>query len=294
MKEFDLLRIVEELFGKEDVCIPAGLHDAAYVEVGGKLLVLTCDTVNEKSDFPPFMEAEEMGHMALAVTLSDIAACGAKPLFFLSSISMKYADDELLKRILTGMKRLAGKYHVKIVGGDIDFSDLLTIAGFAVGEAERVITRKGAKPGQNVYVTDLPGKAQLCLDMLEKGAGRDELPYASSLYTPEPRIWEGRRISEYATAMTDISDSLAISAHLLANASGVRVVLDAIELDHLAEYTDKAFDLFLYGGGDFELLFTADESEDGIRIGRVEEGCGVFVELGGKLMGVDFRGYSHF
>lgn len=294
MREFDLLRIVEELLGKEDVPVPAGLHDAAYVEVGGKLLVLTCDTVNEKSDFPPFMEAEEMGHMALAVTLSDIAACGAKPLFFLSSISMRHADDELLKRILHGMKVLAEKYGVKIVGGDIDFSEVLTIAGFAVGEAERVITRSEAKPGQSVYVTDLPGKAQLCLDMLNEGADRSDLPYADSLYTPEPKIREGMRICKYATAMTDISDSLAISAHLLARASGVRIVLDSINLDHLADYTDRALDLFLYGGGDFELLFTADGSDDGIRVGRVEEGSGVFAEVGGRLLSVEFRGYSHF
>ncbi len=298
MREFDLLRIAEEIFremrGEGRVYVPAGAHDAAYVKVDRKLLVLTCDTVNERNDFPPFMEPEEMGHMALAVTLSDIAACGAKPVFFLSSVSLKEADETLFSKILMGMKKLAEKYGVKVVGGDIDFSDTITIAGFALGVAGKIITRKGAKPGQNLYVTDLPGKAQLCLDMLEEGAFREDLPYADSLYTPEPRINEGMKIARYATAITDISDSLAISAHLLARDSGVRVVLDDVQLDHLSGYTDRALELFLYGGGDFELLYTADESDDGIRIGRIEKGRGVFAELNEKLVNVDFKGYSHF
>ena len=129
MREFDLLKIVEEFFGNEEVEVPAGKHDAAYLRIGKKLIVVSCDTVNEKSDFPPFMLPEEMGHMAVAVTLSDLAACGAKPLYFLSSISMKTADDEFFRKLLIGMRGLASRYGVKVVGGDIDFSSTLTIVG---------------------------------------------------------------------------------------------------------------------------------------------------------------------
>lgn len=291
MREFELLKIVERYFGNQDLLAPPPKHDAAYVRISEKLLVLTCDTVNEKCDFPPYMRAEEMGWMAMAVTLSDIAACGAKPLFFLCSISLKSTEN--FEAILKGMKRLAEKYEVKVVGGDVDFSETLTIAGFAVGEAFRVITRGGARVGDEVYITDLPGKAQLCLEMLERGAGREELPYAEKLYTPEPRIKEGMKIAEYANAMTDVSDSLAVSLHQLSRESGVRIVLDNIDLSHLGE-ARNALELFLYGGGDYELLFTANGSGDGIRIGRVERGEGVFAEIDGKIIEVDFRGYSHF
>ncbi|WP_290597416.1 MULTISPECIES: thiamine-phosphate kinase [unclassified Archaeoglobus] len=294
MREFDMLKIVEEFFGDEDVEVSAGRHDASYVRIGDRLIVLSCDTVNEKSDFPPSMLPEEMGHMAVAVTLSDLAACGAKPLYFLSSISLKRADYELFTKLLRGIKRLASKFGVKVVGGDIDFSDILTIVGFAVGEADRVVTRRGAKPGDNVYVTNPPGKAEVCLEMLRRGAKRKELPYPESLYTPEPRIEEGRRIARYCSAMTDISDSLAISSHLIARSSGVRIVLDSIPLKHLEGYAEDPLEVALYGGGDFELLFTAEKSDDGIRIGRVEDGEGVFLEANGKLEEVEFRGYSHF
>ncbi len=298
MKEFELLKVVAEFFADEDVVVPATKHDAAYVAFGDKYLVFTCDTVNAVSDFPPFMKAEEYGHMALAVTLSDIAACGAKPLYFLSSISLREANEGLLRSILKGMKNLAKKYGVKIVGGDLDFSEVLCIAGFAVGEASKIVTRSGAKPGDRVYLTEITGKAELCLKMLKEGAKRDELPYASKLYTPEPRINEGLRVVEFASTMTDVSDSLAVSLHSIADYSNVKIVIDADELDlaELEEYVDKeeAIELFLYGGGDFELLFTAKQSDVGVEIGRVEKGKGVFVKVGGEVKKVEFKGYSHF
>ena len=291
MKEFDLIKIVERLFGNEDVITPAGKHDAAYVKIGNRLVVLTCDTVNEISVFPPYMLPEEKGWMAIAVTLSDVAACGAKPLYFLSSISLK--STEHFEEILKGMKKVADRYGVKIVGGDIDFGEITTIAGFAVGEARRHITRRGAREGENVYITDLPGKAQLCLEMLENGAKREELPYAERLYTPVPRIEEGMKIAGYASAMTDVSDSLAVSLHQISQSSNVKIVIDSIDLSHLSGARNP-LELFLYGGGDFELVYTAKNSEDGIRIGRVEKGRGVFAEFEGKTFEVEFRGYSHF
>jgi thiamine-monophosphate kinase len=130
--------------------------------------------------------------------------------------------------------------------------------------------------------------------MLEKGFRRDELPYAQKLYTPEPRIREGLLISEYASALTDISDSLAVSAHLISKASRVKIVIerDKLDLSYLTEFVgeEKAIELFLYGGGDYELLFTAESSDIGLEIGRVEEGSGVYLD---RTI-VPFRGYSHF
>jgi len=293
MREFELIKVVEELFGKEDLDVPAGTHDAAFLRRGTEFLVFTCDTVNEISDFPKYMKPGEFGKMAVAVTLSDLAASGARPMVFLSSISMKKADEELFRAILGGIKEWCEKFGVKVAGGDIDFSPVLTIAGFAVGAAKRVITRAKAKPGDRLFITAPLGKAQLCLEMLEKGFVRDELPYAEKLYTPEPRIDEGLRIAEFANALTDISDSLSVSAHLISRDSRVKVVLNPdVDLSHLTGYVDKekALELFLFGGGDYELLFTAEDSDVGIEIGRIEEGSGVF--LGKKAL--EFRGYSHF
>ncbi len=298
MKEFELLKIVSEFFGDENVPVPATKHDAAYVKLGEEYLVLTCDTVNEISDFPPYMEPVEYGYMAFAVTLSDIAACGADPLYMLTSISLKEANESLFRKILEGMKRIAKKYDFSVVGGDIDFSEVLTIASFAVGKTGKIITVSGAKPGDRVYVTGGLGKAELCLEMLREGYKREDLPYPEKLYTPEPRIKEGKNIAEFATSLTDISDSLAVSLHNISSSSGVKIVLseDLIELNHLTKFVskDKALDLYLYGGGDFELVFTAESSDLGTEIGKVIEGQGVFIEINGELKPVEFRGYEHF
>uniref|UniRef100_A0A7J2THM5 Thiamine-monophosphate kinase n=1 Tax=Archaeoglobus fulgidus TaxID=2234 RepID=A0A7J2THM5_ARCFL len=294
MKEFELLKIAEEIFGNEDIDVPAGKHDAAFLRYKDDFLVLTCDTVNEISDFPKFMEPEEYGKMAVAVTLSDLAGSGAKPLVFLNSISLREPDEGLLRKIMLGIKEWAEKFDVKVAGGDIDFSPIITISGFAIGRAKRILTRHGAKVGDKVFITDNLGKAQLCLKMLEKGFRRSELPYAQKLYTPEPRISEGIKISEFANALTDISDSLAISANLIAKASGVKIIIERRKLDlsHLTDFVseEEAIELFLYGGGDYELLFTAEDSDLGIEIGRVEKGQGVYLDR--KI--VPFRGYSHF
>ncbi|MCS7118484.1 MAG: thiamine-phosphate kinase [Archaeoglobaceae archaeon] len=294
MKEFELLKIAEELFSEEKIEVPAGKHDSALLRYGSDFLVFTCDTVNEISDFPKFMKPEEYGKMIVAVTLSDLAGSGAKPMVFLNSISIKEPDKELFRKIMLGIKEWAKRFDVRVAGGDIDFSPIITISGFAVGVTKKVLTRKGAKPGDKVFITGPLGKAQLCLEMLEKGCNREELPYAENLYTPIPRISEGIRIADFANSITDISDSLAISAHLMANASRVKIVFEKekICLDHLSRFVneEKAIELFLYGGGDYELLFTAQDSEFGMEIGRVERGIGVYLDEKRVL----FKGYSHF
>jgi len=298
MKEFELLKIASEFFRDEDVEVPATMHDAAYVRFGKDFLVLTCDTVNEMCDFPPQMLPEEFGHLALAVTLSDLAACGANPLFFLNSITLRTPDTMLVRRIFRGMKKLAKRIGIKIVGGDIDRSNVLSITGFAVGHTSKIITRSGAKPGEKVYITDVTGKAELSIRELKKGKGRNNIPFPDKVFCPEPRIQEGIAISKIASTLTDISDSLAISLHNISKSSGVAIELDIskINLDPLEKFVNKqeALNLFLYGGGDYELLFTAKESDIGFEIGEVTRGESVYLNINGRKRHIKFLGYSHF
>jgi len=223
--EFELIRLASEIFRtkREDVLVGAGEDDCAVVRIGNHNVVLTADNLHEKADFPPGMLPEEIGHMALAVNLSDLAATGAKPLYFLYTITLK--DTDTFERILEGMRRLAERYDVAVVGGDIDFGDELFISGFAMGVAERYVTQSGAKPGDKVCLTGLLGKAQLSLEQLFSGVDRSEIAYPESLFTPEPRVVEGIAISKHANAMTDVSDSLAVSLNLIAEKSGVKIVV---------------------------------------------------------------------
>ncbi len=305
--EFDVIRIASRIFesGKKDVLMGSGEDDCAVVSIGGKNVLLTTDCVHQKTDFPPGMLPKEMGYMALAVNLSDIAGSGGKPLHFLFNITL---DDAALKdgkyeEIFKGIKELANRYDVSVVGGDIDFGDELYISGFAVGEADRFVTQSGAKPGDKICLTGPLGKAQITLEQLFSGTNRSETAFPSSLYTPQPRVEEGIELSKNAKAMTDISDSLAISLYLMAKKSAVDMVIkkELLPLEHLTTYADKdkALELFLYSGGDFQLVYTAEQCTHGFVIGEVGEGEGdegrVILELedGGKER-VEFKGYNHF
>ncbi len=298
--EFELIRLASKIFGakREDVIVGAGEDDCAVVRVGRSNLVLTADNLHEKADFPPGMLPEEMGHMALAVNLSDLAATGAKPLYFLYTITLREASKDFFVRVLKGMKALAEKYDVAVVGGDIDFGDELFISGFAIGTADRYVTQSGAKPGDKVCLTGLLGKAQLSLEQLFSGIDRNEIAYPKSLFTPEPKINEGVEIARHANAMTDISDSLAVSLNLIAEKSKVGIVIyeDILPLDHLTPYVDekKALELFLYAGGDYELVYTSSQCTHGFEVGEVVEGSGVWIEGKHGRNKVEFRGYTHF
>ncbi len=297
MREFELINIAKELFRVEREDVIVGIDDdCALVDVGTKL-ALTTDCLHEKTDFPKGIKPEEIGHLALAVNLSDLAGCGAKPLFFLYTITLSDYWIKYFEMILKGMKNLADRYGVAVVGGDTDFGDELHISGFAIGKAERFVGRDGAKVGDKICITGLLGKAQLSLEQLMNGLSRDEIAYPDSLFKPEPKVREGLRIAKHANAMTDISDSLAISLHQIAKASGVGIKIyeEKIPLDHLTGFVDyeKALELFLYSGGDYELLFTSKKSEY-IEIGEVVEDEGVWiVRRDGRVEELPFRGYHH-
>ncbi len=297
MREFYLIDLAKEIlkFDRKDILVGIG-DDCAVVRFGEKNLVLTTDCLHEKTDFPRGIEPEEIGHLTLAVNLSDLASCGAKPLFFLYTITLTDDDEVFFGRILKGMKELADRYEVAIVGGDTDFGDELHLSGFAVGEAEKFVTRCGAKVGDKVCVTGLLGKAQLSLEQLLSGMKRDEIAYPEALFKPEPKVEEGIKLAEHVNAMTDVSDSLAISLNQIAESSGVGIEIyeDRIPLDHLLDYVDyyKALELFLYSGGDYELVYTSEECEH-IEIGRVVKGRGVWLVRGDERERIEFRGYYH-
>jgi len=295
--EFNLIRIAREILEvkRDDVIVGIG-DDCAVVDVGVKL-ALTTDCIHEETDLPRGIKPEEVGHLALAVNLSDLAGCGAKPLFFLYTITLSDRWIGDFDRILLGMSDLAKKYDVAIVGGDTDFGRELHISGFAIGVFERFVGRDKAKVGDKVCITGLLGKAQLSLEQLMSGLSRENLAYPQSLFKPEPRVFEGFRIAKHANAMTDISDSLAVSLHQISEMSevGIMIYEDRIPLNHLTKFVsyEKALDLFLYSGGDYELLYTSNICEH-VCIGEVVEGCGVrIVRKDGSVEDVEFRGYEH-
>jgi thiamine-monophosphate kinase len=301
---------------RDDVACGIG-DDAAVLRVpDGCELVATVDAIVEGVHFLAGASPADVGHRALAVNLSDVAAMGAEPAWALLALVIPGADEQWLGAFGRGFFELADRFGVALVGGDTNRGPLcvsVQLHGFvATGAA---ITRSGARAGDALYVTGTLGDAAAGL-ALERDGTRGDAHAADELrmrfLRPEPRVHEGRALRGLASAAIDVSDGLVIDAARLARASGVGIEL---ELEHLPmsgalralHGEERARALALGGGDDYELLFTA-RPEHAIelaratrgwpsgctRIGRVVPEPGVRARLQGREVALAPSGYQHF
>jgi thiamine-monophosphate kinase len=244
-------------------------HDAAVVDG----LVVTQDALVEGVHFrSDLLSWRELGARATAVNVSDLAASGAEPLALLVSLGLP-AETELddVVELYAGLNERG----VPVRGGDTTRADRVLLSVTALGRAERVPGRAGARPGDVVVVSGALGAAGAAFR-----AGR--LP-------PVPdRVEEGKRLAGVATAMLDVSDGLARDAGHLARRSGVRLAieLERVPLAEEAELDDLGF------GEDYELLATTPDPLGFPVVGRVEEGEGVELTLRGEPYSL--AGWEHF
>jgi thiamine-monophosphate kinase len=244
-------------------------HDAAVVDG----LVVTQDALVEGVHFRfDLLDWRELGARAAAVNLSDLAASGADPLALFVSLGLPAGTElELVLELYAGLNERG----VPVRGGDTTRSDRVLLSVTALGRADRVPGRAGAQPGDLVVVTGPLGAA---------GAA-----FRNGSLPPVPnRIEEGKRLAQVATAMLDVSDGLARDAGHIARRSAVRLAidLDRVLLAPGAELDDVGF------GEDYELLATTPNPLEFAVVGRVEEGAGVELSLGGEPY--ELASWDHF
>ena len=283
MDDRDLLESIVDLVGDR------ARDDCAVLPMGAVSLVVTTDMLHRKTDFPEGMTDWQCGWMSVAVTISDIAAMGAAPHSILLAVGLD--RPERLRPLMVGVRACCDRYGAELVGGDIDSHDELTVVSTGIGVADPalIVRRRGSREGDLVCVTGVLGRAQAALEGYTQ--------YRKALFEPQPRVAEGQILARSgATSMMDISDSLALSLHdlTLANPCGYRVDSAMVPVVEDIPY-EKALDLALYGGGDYELLFTIPEERlplEGMTyhvIGHVVGEPGAY--LNGVLL--ERRGYQH-
>jgi thiamine-monophosphate kinase len=244
-------------------------HDATVVEG----LVVTQDALVEGVHFRfDLLSWRELGARAAAVNISDLAASGAEPLALLVTLGVP-AETELahVLELYAGLNERG----VPVNGGDTTRADAVVLSITALGRAERVPGRAGARSGDTVVVTGPLGAS---------GAA-----FRAGRLAPVPdRVAEGKRLAEVATAMLDISDGLARDATRISERSGVNLALELerVPLAAGAELDDVGF------GEDFELLATTPDPLGFPVIGTVEEGEGVSLTLRGESY--ELSGWEHF
>jgi thiamine-monophosphate kinase len=282
--------------------------DCAVVRPSSKsdLCVTTDATVEDVHfTFERFSNAD-IGYKALAVNLSDLAAMGAAPRWFVCSLACRPRDVAHLPGIARGMSRLAAKAGIVLVGGNLSRAEQLSVHITAAGEvpAGKAMTRSGARAGDHLYVTGTLGDAALAIAMRQVHA-LPESAFARQA-RPTPRLEAGRVALPFATAAIDISDGLLQDVWQVARASGVGVSVDARLVPRSAVFVglNANLDLALTGGEDYELaLFVParkaqdferamrDAGEKVTQIGEAHRGRRITVENAPHLKS---WGHDHF
>jgi thiamine-monophosphate kinase len=275
MGEFDLLR---RYFTRPPAQLPQvalGVGDdcALLQPAPGMQLAVSCDMLVEGRHFFFGTDPERLGHKALAVNLSDLAACGARPLAFTLALALPRADEVWLEAFSRGLLALADAHGCPLVGGDTTQGPLnICITVFGEVPPGQALLRRGARPGDDIYVSGTLGDARLALEALR---GRIALPTSMRtaarlrLEQPTPRVALGLALRGIASSALDVSDGLLGDLGHILRASDVGARINtaiATELIAVCAGIPGAASIFdpelvlqctLAGGDDYELLFTA-------------------------------------
>ncbi len=288
--------------------------DCAVVDIpAGQQLLITTDTLLESVHFPAGTNARNVGHKALAVSLSDLAAKGAQPVYATLNLSLPTYDKLWLAQFSRGLFDLSDRFDVALIGGDTVCGPLaISMTAFGLATANPCPLRSGACPGDGIYVTGTLGDAALGLVASRLGHSLDakETEYIEQrLERPEPRLDAGRAVARLASSSIDISDGLIGDLSHILDASGVgaSLELDRIPLSPVYQklLADVGWDFALTHGDDYEICFTAsDELPAKViesaqvpisRIGTVKESQGIEIKKpDGRLYQIEVPGYSHF
>lgn len=266
MTEFDLIRrfFAAQPINRADVVVGVGDDAAVIACPSGQQLVVTTDTLVEGVHFFPNSDPVALGHKALAVNLSDLAAMGAAPVCFTLALALPHADDKWLELLCEGMFGLARRYDVQLVGGDTVRGPLaLTITAHGRVPADQALLRSGARPGDRIYVTGELGDAGIALREAQgtlRLSQTDSAIVTEHLERPMPRVAAGLALRGIATSAIDISDGLIGDLGHILDRSGVgaQVALDRLPVSNVYRslLPQVGWDVALANGDDYELCFT--------------------------------------
>ena len=327
--EFELIaRYFKRPARRADVIVGVGDDCAVLEPRAGMQLAISSDMLVSGRHFFPDADPYKLGHKALAVNLSDLAACGARPLAFTLALALPEARAEWLEPFSAGLLALADVHHCALIGGDTTKGPLnICITVFGEVPAGAALLRSGARADDDIWVSGTLGDARLAL---EERWGHLALPEAvraaaqARMDTPIPRVALGLALRGVASAAADVSDGLLGDLGHILTQSGVGATIDTkVAIDLLAARADsmgtngtfasavsydKALACVLSGGDDYELVFTAPvHARDAVlaagescgtavtRIGTIEAHPGVrLLGAGGTPLANTYASFDHF
>ncbi len=265
MGEFDL---IARYFTRPQTVARIGIgDDCAIVSSGPEVeTCITSDLLIQGHHFLPEASPEALGHKALAVNFSDLAAMGAKPVSFLLSLGLPHTEEAWLAAFARGLFALADQHNCQLIGGDTTGAPIIVINITAFGSIPQGggVLRSGAQVGDDIWVSGTLGDASLAL-ALRKGQMQADSTDAAQCFTrmdrPTPRVDLGIALATLANSMMDLSDGLAGDLPHILKASGVSADVELTALPVCPAVAKLAFAQRVHcaasGGDDYELLFTA-------------------------------------
>ncbi len=328
--EFEL---IERFFTRRRSRAVIGTGDdcAVIAPSAGMQLAVSSDMLVEGRHFLSTVDPARLGHKALAVNLSDLAACGAQPLGFTLALALPRADAAWLEPFARGLLELADEHNCELVGGDTTAGPLnICITVFGEVPAGGAVLRSGAHVGDDIYVSGTVGDARLALEAFRgtvslRGEHFDAVRLA--METPQPRVALGLALRGIASSAIDVSDGLLGDLrhilrrsglgdlrHILRRSGlgGVGAVVDVDAVPRSAILAEQPQALqrtcTLTGGDDYELVFTAPpalrdavraaEATSGVvltRIGHIDSAPGLrLVDAHGQPVAWDGKSFDHF
>ena len=328
MGEFDL---IARYFKRPTQRAVLGVGDdcALLAPTPGIHMAMSSDMLVEGRHFLSTVEPVRLGHKALAVNLSDLAACGAEPTAFTLALSLPRIDEVWLEGFSEGLLRLANEHHCELVGGDTTQGPMnICITAFGEVPPGDALLRQNAQVGDDIYVSGTVGDARLALEVFRGAQSLDAKAFEAvraRMEMPTPRIALGIALRAIANAAIDVSDGLLGDLGHILQRSQVGAQIDTTWLEHSNTFGEdaqpagispvlaqlpwnKRIEFALAGGDDYELCFTAPvhqremvhaaawESNTPVtRIGRITEAQGLVVlDPEGQQITRRFASFDHF
>jgi thiamine-monophosphate kinase len=298
------------------VLLGVGDDGALLAPIPGETLAISTDMLVEARHFFAGADPEALGHKALAVNLSDLAAMGARPLAFTLALALPAADEAWLEKFSRALFSLADTHAIELIGGDTTRGPLnICITVFGSVPAQQALRRDGAVAGDDVWVSGALGDARLALEALQRNLSLSPAALQAAalrLHRPEPRVALGLALRGIASAAIDLSDGLLGDLGHLLERSSLGAVIDADALPFGETLASQPLairrELALNGGDDYELCFTAAPAlRDRVQAAARQSGVAVtrigyitadpslrVTDAGGDAVAVTSRSFDHF
>lgn len=304
-REFEFINQVQSLAAAEQDALQLGIgDDAALIQIDNTYSYAICtDTSVLNGHFTAETPVESIGYKSLTVNISDLAAMGADPLFYLVNLTVPELSEQWCDRFLAGLQRAAEPYGMICIGGDTTKGpETISITAIGRVETTKVLKRSGASIGDLICVSGELGLGAFALHHPEHAELQQYLHY------PKPRVELGAFLKERATAAIDISDGLSADLNHILESSGVGAKIEAHRVpgstrlrDYVSE--DEAYRYVLTGGDDYQLCFTLPEAfseevcaqHDVTVIGEIiaEPGL-IVVDESEQVIQLEQLGFTHF